>query len=403
MKKICFITSGVLPVPAVKGGAIEQLIQQLCEDNEKNPHFDLTVITKRDISAIRLEKGYRYTHFFHFRQFEGVLYKLSWKGRGLMRKLTGNSVPQLQMYEFQTINHVKKYANNYDLIIAEGCDMDMMYEISRIAGKEKVCLHLHGYLLANNDCDDSFGSLIGVSDFIKKAYLSTSKTMPTEHTYVLLNGVDSQRFQKAITIEEKTKMFNSLGFDEDDFIVVFCGRIVQIKGVLELIHAVLSIPNPKIKLLIIGSSDFGNGNLNKYSQEVQKLSEDNRDRIVYTGYVDNKDIYKYYHIASVGAVPSLWNEPCALVTLEMMHSGLATIATRVGGTPELFTGETTLFIPFDSNVEYNLRNCICKMYESPELCKRLAQNALERAKMFTREIYFDNFCKIANDILSQSK
>lgn len=29
MKNICFITSGVLPVPAVKGGAIELLIQQL--------------------------------------------------------------------------------------------------------------------------------------------------------------------------------------------------------------------------------------------------------------------------------------------------------------------------------------------------------------------------------------
>lgn len=40
MKNICFITSGVLPVPAVKGGAIEQLIQQLCEDNEKNPHLE---------------------------------------------------------------------------------------------------------------------------------------------------------------------------------------------------------------------------------------------------------------------------------------------------------------------------------------------------------------------------
>lgn len=400
MKKICFITSGVLPVPAVKGGAIEQLIEQLCEDNEKCPHYKFTVITKRDKNAMLLQKSFHHVQYLNFSQIVGFYYKLAWKARGFMRKITGRSFPQFHTYEFQTIQFLKKHCMEFDLVIAEGCDLDMLFSIARYVGKGNLCLHLHGDLTANPDCDNAFGYLISVSDFIRRSYLSTSASMPVEHTYVLLNGVDGKRFQKALTVKEKKIIRSQLGFSEDDFVIVFCGRIVPIKGVLELIHAVISISNPKIKLLIIGSSNFGNGNLNKYSLEVQKISEQNPQRIVYTGFIDNKDVYKYYRISSIGAVPSLWNEPCALVSMEMMHSGLATIATRVGGNPEIFTEETTIFIPFDSEVENNLKMSIIRLYNNTELCITMGQRALERAKNFTREIYYRNFCEIVDEILT---
>ena len=79
MKNICFITSGVLPVPAVKGGAIEQLIQQLCEDNEKNPHFELTVITKKDQSGMAAQQPYRHTHFETMLNGAGCI--INWLGK----------------------------------------------------------------------------------------------------------------------------------------------------------------------------------------------------------------------------------------------------------------------------------------------------------------------------------
>ena len=36
MRKICFVTCGALPVPAIKGGAIEQLIELLINENENS-------------------------------------------------------------------------------------------------------------------------------------------------------------------------------------------------------------------------------------------------------------------------------------------------------------------------------------------------------------------------------
>ena len=339
------------------------------------------------------------TQVFTSAPFSGLYYKLAWKARGAMRKITGYSFPQFHTYENLTLRYLKKYGSNFDLVIAEGCDMDMLFAVSNMVGKEKLCLHLHGDLQANSDCDRAFGYFIGVSDFIRKNYLSTSKMMSIKNSYVLLNGVDEKRFQKKLLNEEKKGILSSLGFSKEDFIVVFCGRIVPIKGVLELMHAILAISNPNIKLLIIGSSNFGNGNLNEYSREVQKISLQYSERIKYTGFIPNEELYKYYNIASVGVVPSLWNEPCALVTLEMMHCGLPTIATKVGGTPELFTDKTTLFIPFDSDVVNNLEKSISYLYDNIELRNKMSQEAFKRAKQFTREIYYNNFCKIVDSIV----
>ena len=39
MKKIAIITGGILPIPAVKGGAIETLLQYYIDYNEKQKQF----------------------------------------------------------------------------------------------------------------------------------------------------------------------------------------------------------------------------------------------------------------------------------------------------------------------------------------------------------------------------
>ena len=43
--KICIITSGALPVPDVKGGAIERLMTMLAEENEKYGLLDITILS----------------------------------------------------------------------------------------------------------------------------------------------------------------------------------------------------------------------------------------------------------------------------------------------------------------------------------------------------------------------
>lgn len=63
------------------------------------------------------------------------------------------------------------------------------------------------------------------------------------------------------------------GFKRDDTILLFCGRIIEVKDCEELLQAVINLKRPDIKLLMIGSAGFGGNVVTPYVQEVQKLVE----------------------------------------------------------------------------------------------------------------------------------
>ena len=71
-------------------------------------------------------------------------------------------------------------------------------------------------------------------------------------------------------------------------------------------QAVLSIDDKHIKLLGVGSANFGKWAFSPYEKKVKRLSEQNKDRIIFTGYVDNAEVYKYAAVADIQCVPSLW-------------------------------------------------------------------------------------------------
>ena len=57
-------------MPAVKGGAIETLLQHVIDLNEKNYDCDLTVISLYDPKALKKSHQYKHTRFvyYHFKK-----------------------------------------------------------------------------------------------------------------------------------------------------------------------------------------------------------------------------------------------------------------------------------------------------------------------------------------------
>lgn len=402
MRNICFVTSGSLPVPAVKGGAVEQLVQQLCEDNERDPRFNITCITKANLIAENLQKMYVYTRFVNIHTWGNFYYRMAWKARGLMRRLTNYDYPRFHIYEWRTHNYLMHHAHNFDLIIAEACDIQLLDAFARKKGTKHICLHLHGPFQACLAYDKIYGSLLAVSEFIKQNYSATSSVMNKDNALVLMNGIDTNRFCTELTVYERHQLREKLDFSDDDFVIIFCGRIIKEKGVKQLIEAVISISEPNVKLLIVGSSNFGKGNEGEYPKEVQRLSQQNLARIKYTGYVQNSEMYRYYKVADIGIVPSMCNDSCPLTIFEMMASGLPTVATKVGGIPEIGTDETTLFIENDSCIVDSIKNSILKFYKNSDLQRQFSLAALKRAKLFSREIYFNTFCEHVNKLITHA-
>ena len=63
MITLAIITAGVLPVPCVKGGAVETGIQQLIDMNEKYKKAKLIIFSISDDEAICVSKNYTNTEF----------------------------------------------------------------------------------------------------------------------------------------------------------------------------------------------------------------------------------------------------------------------------------------------------------------------------------------------------
>lgn len=395
IKKICFVTAGCYPVPNVKGGAIEHLITLLCQCNEEKQNFDFTVITHSNANAQILQNNYTHTRFINIDTLGEFVYRMIWKVRGLLRYFSSRSFCTLHIYEHRVNKYLTRNATEFDLIIAEGCDPALLTSIARKHGKEKICLHLHAAMKANKQTDATYGHLFAVSEYVRKNYLSTS-TLPHYQSAILFNGINLAGFQKSLSHEEKAQYRTRLGFTTDDFILIFCGRIIPEKGLKELIQTVLSITNKPIKLLIVGTSNFASGDKGGYPQEVKELASQHSDQIKFTGFVDNKQLYKYYKTADIGVVPSICEDACPLVLPEMLSCGLPTIATLSGGIPEIGTKDTTLFVDKDKDIILNIRKAIMQLYENPALRNQMRQAALKRSEKFDKATFYESFCGLIN-------
>ena len=60
---LAIITSGFLPVPAAKGGAVENLIENFLNENEKYRKMNLTVFSVYEENAIKEATKYKFTSF----------------------------------------------------------------------------------------------------------------------------------------------------------------------------------------------------------------------------------------------------------------------------------------------------------------------------------------------------
>lgn len=63
MKKIAIVTNGILPLPAVKGGGAETLVQQLLDENEKQQKYKFIIYSVLDKQAVQAQKKYKYSQF----------------------------------------------------------------------------------------------------------------------------------------------------------------------------------------------------------------------------------------------------------------------------------------------------------------------------------------------------
>lgn len=120
-------------------------------------------------------------------------------------------------------------------------------------------------------------------------------------------------------------------------VVLYVGRLSEVKGVhllIETMPAVLA-RHPDARLLIVGSKWFGSNEIDKYVRRLFKLAQPFGGRVIFTQFVPVDAVPALYQAGDVFVCSSQWQEPLARVHYEAMAASLPVITTRRGGNAEV--------------------------------------------------------------------
>lgn len=389
MKTICLFSPGILPIPAIKGGAIETLIDILIEQNEIYQGVKFLVVSVKDKSITEKDVEYKYTQIVYVNKNHIIdkIYELTYR---VLRKIFKVQLPFASLYYLKAYYKLKKV--HIDYIVAEGGDYSTFKAVKKLCPEDHLILHIHHHLLPNERIDRIFNRVIGVSDFVTNQWKSHSQNSKLV-AKVVPNCIREEIFIQRLTVYERLELRARMGFSEEDFIVLFCGRIIDVKGVKELLEAIKHIKCKDIKLLLIGSPEFATKVETPYLTMITSLVEEMQERVKVTGYIPNQELYRYYQIANIQVIPSLCEEAAGLVAIEGMASGLPLIVTDSGGLTEYVDDTCSIVVKKDDRLIDNLALKINELYQRPELCTMMGNAGKERAKKFSKKNFYENFIR----------
>ena len=402
--KVCILTPFELPVPAIKGGAVEGLIDIFIENFSQDSNIDLSVVVIDDENAKKLVKlKYKNINFIYVKKnsfifFLDKLYEFFYTFLKLGKK---HEYPKKYFWKLFTLFRCKGLLkkNRFDKVIIENAgyllNVFRNKNIRKIY-KDKYYFHIHN-VIPNNIYMEGLNNskIIVISEYLKNDIIKRFLNIDKKKITVLKNGIKTDlkfdRINK--NIERK-----ALGISENEIVICFVGRIVEEKGIEELICAIRQMNNKKIKLLIIGSHNFGDDNQSDFSKKMELQFQRMNQQIVFTGFVDHDNVWKYYYISDFAVLPSKWEEPAGLTMIEASACGLPIITTNSGGILEYIDSNYSIIINKDKQLINNLKTGINEMIQNYDKYLELAQKQKSNIiKNFDEKVYYDNFIKIIDN------
>ena len=385
--KIAILTSGILPLPAVQGGAVENLTDFYLEYNNQHRLHDITIYSVWHPDVERHPALQSTVNHYIYIKVTGLWAKLKKK----WYQLTHHEEYYHYTIEFYLQEAIKDISRrSYDIILIENRPAYAL-KLKEVSNA-KLVYHLHNEKLDSKsekalDIYNAATCIITVSDYIKSRVLTINHY--DEKTTTVYNGIDLHAFSSCNHSINR----NSIGLQEDDFVMVFSGRVTAEKGIMQLIEAMTLLQDlPRIKLLVIGSSFYGNDdNENSFAKALREKAAHLSDRIIFTGFIPYAQMPNYLQIADIAVIPSVWDDPFPTTVLEAQAMGLPIISTRRGGIPEQVTEESAILLYTDECFVENLATAIRDLYQHPEKRKALGQAGLLHSQYFNKERFAKDF------------
>lgn len=350
--KVLMICTEKLPVPPVRGGAIQTYIAGILPYLGKA--HDITVLGVDDLSLPDEETVDK----IHFVRIPGKA---------------------LEVYEEGVLQHLQ--SNQYDLIHIYNRPR-LVLPVRNVAPNSKITLSMHNDMFNREKIKpeeaaaalQEVSQIVTVSNYvgnvIKELYPEAAPKLNT-----IYSGVDVDRFLPAThpnmkKIRETIRKEHSL---ENKIVLLFAGRLSTSKGVDKLIRAIPDIAkkNKDIALVIVGSKWFSENDITDYIAYVKALAKRLSIPVVSTGFVAQSEIQNWFAAADLFVCTSVWQEPLARVHYEAMASGLPIVTTARGGNPEVILPRENGLIVDNPEDPANFTKAISEILSDKTMMKKM--------------------------------
>ncbi|MDJ1183274.1 glycosyltransferase family 4 protein [Roseofilum casamattae] len=318
--KIVLVCTEKLPVPCVRGGAIQTYIDGILPYLSKKHDVTVFSVTDPDLADSEVRDGVRY-----------------------QRAAPGDSEAYYQAVA--------------DFVTKETFDWVVFYNrpkylpaIARLAPKTRFLLSMHNEMFHEKkiapdlarQCLDRVEKVVTVSQFIADG-IDLLFPGYREKLQPVYAGVNLEQFQPRWTPlgqERRSQLLAEYGL-EGRKVVVCVGRLTDKKGphiLLEAFPKVLA-EHPSAVLLLVGSKWYGKNEENDYVRTLKEQATALGDSVRLTGFIKPNRVQDYFLLGDIFVCASQWQEPLARVHYEAMATGLCILTTVRGGNPEVIIPE----------------------------------------------------------------
>ncbi|MEW5922106.1 MAG: glycosyltransferase family 4 protein [Bacillota bacterium] len=191
--------------------------------------------------------------------------------------------------------------------------------------------------------------------------------LPPDKLTVIPNGIRIE-----VAEEEGPPLPENL-YDPLARLIFYVGRLVPEKGVQVMLEAAPAIISrfSRARFVIAGTGPFEEY-LKTRTREMGLT-----DKVIFTGYIDERTKNELYRSASVAVFPSLY-EPFGIVALEAMVIGTPLVVSSCGGLDEIVDHEVEglKIYPGDAG---SLADQVCRLLEDEQWAASLAERAYAKA------------------------
>ncbi|MFN3908659.1 MAG: glycosyltransferase family 4 protein [Flavobacterium sp.] len=194
------------------------------------------------------------------------------------------------------------------------------------------------------------------------------------------NGVNLSLFDPEKINQNKRKELVQHYALEGKFVFGFVGRIVDRKGIQELIEVFDDLygKNEKLRLLLVGPFE-----MEQISDKSLLDQANTHPGIINIGRVMQDEVPPYLSLIDVFVLPAWW-EGFGNVLIQAAAMGVPVISTNATGTKDAVSDNFNgVLIPIKDKVK--LKNTMMLMYENSSLRAEMGKNGIKWAQNFKRE------------------